>query len=498
MLPRQHVVLKFLIVCLATYGICNFFSSWTTPRFIELDIKHHHHSLVKVNSLEAIPDPEFYNIVITNISNIHMDVNKAAVFYVGDNYLVITCLLLTYRNNEQKFANIRLIVRKDAEIVYEKPVSLETVYQSENYIFSVIKQNLTQEICSSNCEKNLRDSNVLTFQLKINDQWSPRSTINVVYQRPNSLKNNLAARLIKCMWLPKDVRLFEYIMRLIIESNYDSIYICLFKKDLKLKSVLSNFNSTKMINLIELNNIPNCFPNGTDFTYYDQVLKEDRIGDKGEVFDVVNEFLLNQMYPFLIEKYRYVHAADFDHILFTRNLSFIDRIEQIKKKNHITDYSSLYFNQYWALPNNMSRYIFQKVNKRLNNSEDEETNEPIHVEIEKLAFTVELKNDKEVDYALKIHKYLRRKSYNEQFRHVIFKFTHPHIYGQMVHSTESSMIIKLCSAGVFFSNGSTVTIKSPHLVHYRDQFAFKLLRFKDRFIFMNSFSLWPDFELSEY
>ena len=170
----------------------------------------------------------------------------------------------------------------------------------------------------------------------------------------------------------------------------------------------------------------------------------------------------------------------------------MDRIEQIKEKNEITDRSSLYFNQYWALPNNMSFYIFQKVvNKLISNN-----NETLDVDIEKMDFTLELSGDKEISYAVKIHSYL--KSHRDLFRHVIFKFSHPHIYGQMVHNTESSMLIKLCSPGGFFSGGSKVTIQSPHLVHYRDDFSFKLLRSKDRFIYMNSFSLWQDFDPTEY
>ena len=87
----------------------------------------------------------------------------------------------------------------------------------------------------------------LTYQFNVNGHLSAEFKVNVV-NTTLSVDSKKTARLIKCMWMPQDSRTFEYIIKLIIEARYDSIYLCLFSSDTKLKNLLAKFDSRQKVN----------------------------------------------------------------------------------------------------------------------------------------------------------------------------------------------------------------------------------------------------------
>ena len=74
-------------------------------------------------------------------------------------------------------------------------------------------------------------------------------------------------------------------------------------------------------------------------------------------------------------------------------------------------------------------------------------------------------------------------------------FKHNGIYGQTVHNTRGSIIVKLCQAGLFFSGGGEKTIDSAHMIHYRDSFNFDLIKKQNRISF-KSFITWYDLHVN--
>lgn len=486
-----HQFLKLLAVFLTVYGLFLCFI-WDNKSYGNINQK-----------------PRKFNINISlislsNISNIFMDVNKAAVFYLGDNSLVITYLLLSKVTIRNDF-KVKLIVKKDNHVVFKQKLDVleRVICETQNYIFPVIKRDLTKEVCKWNCDENVDiDSTKLTFQLVVNGKASGEFPINIVSVIPKSESKELglSARLMKCMWMPKNLQSANYTMQLIIESKYSSIYVCVFKKDRKFKEFLRGFNKIKKIHIIELDYIPNFNPSGKAITHYDQILDDPAIVDKDGILDPVMEFLLNQMYPFLIEKYRYVHAADFDFVLYTRNMTFSKRIKQIIGKLNLSPKVSLYFRQQWALPNNFSRGVFNYIEEYFEtNSIDINSNKslPVHLDINHLNFSVVLLKKEHLKYATKIQSYLKNHT-GEIFRYVIFKIDHPNIYGQTVHNTESSMIIKLCGAGEFFAGGGKqIKVRSPHIIHYRESYKFDLFKTYNKYVSFEHFQRWADFELFE-
>lgn len=448
----------------------------------------------RISSNEHHPIDEL-QIKLINIDGIYLDGDKSAVFYFGENKLIITLLVPRFKIIPRY--GLEVIIRKNNQIIYtNRTKNLELVSANSYYKFSTI---LINEILLEQV------SDKLTFQINTNHTINQEFPINVVNLRKDV--NKKAARLIKCSWLPQNRDHIEFIIKLIIECKYDSIYICVFKQDNEFKSLLNRFNHIKKIKIIEFESVPNFMPGEKEFTSHEEISTDENIvRKKGEILDPVLEFLLNQIYPFLIEKYQYIHAGDFDHLIFTsNNNTFYQEIRHISERNNVPENASvsLYFNQYWALENNMSREIFQYVvnHFKFNISSEEVVKSvrkyPVYVKVKSLNLELEVDSDNELLYAVKIAKYLHNSISEPMFRYVIYKFKHRHVYGQMVHDTRSSLLIKLCTAGEYTSQGAEVVIKSPHSIHYRDLYNFRVLKPKNGYIPIKNFILWSDYQLTE-
>jgi len=299
----------------------------------------------------------------------------------------------------------------------------------------------------------------------------------------NTKETNLTARLIKCFSIEKEQNNdFDYIFSLIIKSNYDSIYICVFKADEEIKQRLAKISreNNKEIKIFELESFPNTLVDADDFKLFNDVDKYPQIRKTYDYYDPPLEYLLNLKYPSLIEKYKYVHAADFDLILFPQNKTMYEFIEDLNIKSD----ASLYFNQYWALPNSLSKQIFKNLST---------SNFPIIVKTDK--FDLEINDKIDLEYAKKIANHVNHLDDSDKFRQFIIMFKRNGIYGQTVHNTRGSIIVKLCQAGLFFSGGGEKTIDSAHMIHYRDSFNFDLIKKQNRISF-KSFITWYDLHVN--
>lgn len=271
--------------------------------------------------------------------------------------------------------------------------------------------------------------------------------------------------------------------------------------------------------------MPSHFADKKDITSYDEIRADPSIDDKSGFLDSAVEFLLNQVYPFLVEHFKYVQAADFDHLIFTqhRNQTFWQRaIDMQQKANVRPEHASLYLNQYWALDNELSRRIFNHVEKYLEKNvhilesliEGESSTAEIttdsFIKIEGLDLELKVSGKSEWQKALKFIKLLnktRSESKQEKdkddeddkdmFRQVILKFQHSNIFGQTIHNTRSSLIVKLCEAGELFPGGAKRTVPQAHFLHYRERFNLHEIKIQSRYISIDSMISWSDLDRME-
>jgi len=206
-------------------------------------------------------DLKDFKIELIGISNIYIDPNKSAVFYIENKQFVLTSLYLTNHVNSIPRDQISLKIRTEERIIFNDKVDLfkKAIYKNSYY------SSYFTNIMLSNLNIKNTFSTELKYQLVINGVSSPEFPIFIV-KSDHMIKENIqTARLIKCIWIPKDVVTFKYIMKLIIDSRYDSIYVCVFSKDVELKSLLKEFDSLQKINIIELENIPSFIEPGKYF-----------------------------------------------------------------------------------------------------------------------------------------------------------------------------------------------------------------------------------------
>lgn len=440
----------------------------------------------------------FLKLNLIQIDNFFIDPKKSAVFFTQDRKFILTHLFLTKFDTSKI---LKLQIRTNEKVYFFNQINQkgQTIYRN-NYYYSYATMLVLEQL---NCDVNTK----VWYKFQIDGVDSDEFPVLVVANDHMTKPNTLTARLIKCIWYPSDLKAFEYIMKLIIESRYDDIYVCLFASDEKLKRVVRKFNSMKKINIIELENLPNFNQNGKFLKSFEEGFA---IQNSGELFDPAEEFLLNLIYPFLINKYRYVHAADYDHIVFAHNQTFYQRTQTIIQRNQAPTDASLYLNQYWALENNLSMGILSTVGDYLKSKsvDIEESDEKLKSYFIKVNYPVilntpgsnfKLRIDNQIDMlnGVSMLKKLRsslESSENKMFRFVVLKFTHPSIYGQTIHNTKSSMQIKLCEAGMYFRNGLSVRVQWPHSIHYRDTYNFDLIKVDGKYIAMSSFSFLVDTE----
>lgn len=269
-------------------------------------------------------------IRLTNLSHIYLDVNKAATYYITEQeeILVMTFLFKMISVLKIRF-NVRLRVHLIDKIngtelrreLYNQRVNLlnRHMCRTDNYIFTMLKLSFHTDLCpNGSCNATVTQSSRLTYQLDPTQDehvW-PEYPVNLVNMSRNvEYRARRTARLIKCMWMPSsDPIEFVSIMQLIIEAKYDSIYVCLFARDRELRTFLKNeiIENESMrsrsprtrIVLIELENVPHFVLNKPDLVHYNTILNDPFVEDKDSLLDPVLEFLLNQIYPFLVDKYQ--------------------------------------------------------------------------------------------------------------------------------------------------------------------------------------------------
>ena len=388
-------------------------------------------------------------------------------------------LCLTEQMSQINSSNIKLSIELEEKQIILQSINVFGNLVSSNvyYSFSFISMHLFQ----SNITSNSR----LTYQFIANETISNKFPIKIV---ENRIKPNLTARLIKCLYLSHDIMNdFEYILSLIINSNYDSIYICVFNNDHALKQKIAE-NSLKLkkdIKIFELENLPSLLIGSSDFRTFNDCINNPQISFDGATFDPAWTFLLNLKYSSLIEKYKYVHALDFDHILFTRNKSMFNFIEDIYAKNNFNTDVSLYFNQYWAISNDLSKQIF----KNLNFTNSTSNTFPILVKSEK--FDLLINDEIDLGYAKKIANHINALNVSDKFRQIILRIKHYNYQGQSVYNTRSSNVINIIRTVSFFPGGLHVTINSSHMIHYREIFFLSTIA-KNNQINISSFITWFD------
>ena len=423
----------------------------------------------------------FDKIQISNIFDIHIDKFKSATYYITNDNLIIAMLFISTQKSQITSRNIKLSIELEEKQIFFQNVNVleRIIYSNGHYTSSYISKHLLQS--------NITSVSRLTFQFIVNDEKSDKFPIKIVDHRLN--RANLTARLIKCLFISNSILDdFDYILSLIVKSNYDSIYICIFKADIAFKQRLDDnaLKLNKEIRIFELENLPNVLIGSDDFRTFNDCINNPKISNNGELFDPVLEFLLNLKYPSLVEKYKYVHAADFDHILFTNNnKSMFEFIEDINAKNNFKNDVSLYFNQYWALSNVASTKILESINSTSLAS----TAFPILVK--SVNFDLLINDEVDLEYATKIANHVAALNVSDKFRQIILMVKHQHLYGQTVHNTRSSIIVKLCGAGLFFPGGIQIETTSSHMIHYREEFGLTWIAKQNR-ITIRSFITWHD------
>jgi hypothetical protein len=183
-----------------------------------------------------------------------------------------------------------------------------------------------------------------------------------------------------------------------------------------------------------------------------------------------------------------VQAADYDHILFTANKTMYKYLtEDVAERNGYSPNSSLYFDQYWAIENSYSKVTFKNVEEYFKKSGG---SKKYPIQIKTRDFDLLINNKDEEAYARKMVEFVGSLNETRQFRDVIVTFKHPYIYGQSLHNTRSSILVKLCEAGLYFRNGGSVKSDFTHFMHYRDYFNFNNIKTKNRFVSVMAFVKW--------
>lgn len=505
-LIRKKIYLKYILLVLLT--IYSLFAS-----LLLFDIFNFSNNVNTQNTAVTRTLKTHSIIKLTNLNGIFIDLQRSAVFYSGEDILVLTFLVQSQFVRTIGLRSIRLTVRINDEIVLQQiPIDIyaKVSLSNKDYSFGIYRYQHFQTLCSlsssSKCKNPINKSTHLTFQLIVNDKVLDESPINVIKPELNT-NSILTVRLIKCMWMPSDVETFKFILN---QSMYDSIYVCLFSDDHELKSILGEFESRQNINIIELESIPHIIPGREDLRSFKQILSDESIPNKFDFLDPALEFLLNQVYPFLIEKYRYVQAADYDFVLFTHGRTFYERIDEIVRKNQLTSNASLYFNQHWGIQNEISYTIFQRFSIYLEqrsikpsdlmklNSSDEFFDGLTYVNVPDFRFDLRIVGKPEWMHAINmlnyINAYMKSNSSDKLLRQVVLKFEQEKIFGQTVHNTKSSLTLKLCKANDYFLNGASINVENVHFIHYRDSYNFDLIKKRSRFIPVMDFVSLPDYE----
>ena len=414
---------------------------------------------------------------------IYIDSYRSGVYYVKTGSFLLSILLpakkISIINNYNIKININLFENSGKKVftkLYDAKISNNYVISNEFYIHTTIRVQLdssVQEYLTSS-----KNDYKLLYQLQVNGHQCNELKVLVVY---HTAKKSTLARLTKCLFLAGNNKNaeqdFRFMVNLTIQSKFDSIYICNFN-DKRIHATLKEFASIKEIFLDYMPNFTN--DKEENFTNFDDIGKV-APNDPNGFFDVTSEYIYNLNYPGLIDLYDKVYAGDFDQLLiptFGKNVS--EHIEAIQKDNKIYDrQTSIYLPQAYYWENINAEPVLKNIKLTLDNVNQTNTAFPISIKNNVYLhhkFGIIINDESQLNYASDlVASFFKRSSLNEMCRVIFITFNKQYIYGQTVHATQSSELIKLVEPGSHFPSGIFKKVTNYYMTHYRDYFQFNLI-----------------------
>jgi hypothetical protein len=426
-----------------------------------------------------------------NFSNLFIDKQKSATFYMQSASFLVKILLPTRKLNQlinqTKIVEVSIIDKETGNNVFRKRFfsQHESIIMSNHfYTFSLVREKIKEIVKVL----NHFPKSVIQYQLEFINIKSEVLTARIVFHKANS--NIKVARLTKCLYTSNftnklDLRKFKIhlisILRLNAKLNFKVSYICNFN-DKTIRKILGKFKNVQEIVLKKVPNFLVTETVGDGFIHqFHEISNYENNSTLGadEIFDPVSEFIYNLIYPDLVDHYSHVFIGDVDQLILPEYEKDISKhITGIYKKNKlISKFTSLYFEQqYWYLQNNYTRYIIYKIKHSLNRLDSDFTY-PILIEIDPFfgfKFDLAITNEEELNYAHKLIKKNKKNPgrYEEMCRLMYVKFYQPSIYGQTVHATHSSEVVKLCTPyDKLHMGGRTFRVSNEFSVsHFRFKF----------------------------
>jgi hypothetical protein len=405
-------------------------------------------------------------------SDIYLDKHKSASFYTLTGDLLLSVLYPARKIDtiEKHVIEIQLNLKYGPNSVYSKSfrakINSRRVMSNKYYIYSYARVKLAgfSDLISR------KYKNELNYTLRIDNQVSDELNANIVYHK--SVTG--ISKLTKCLYLTNKRNSkseFKNILELTSSFNYSTFYICNFN-DRSIHKILtkSRLNVTEIL----LDRVPNFLSKRFEY-FYDFKEIAQSSSDPNTLFDPISEYLYNIMYPQLIDLYAYVYASDYDQLMVPiHGQNALEYLTNIKAKERINDeVSSIYIRQFWYLENTLGLEIIHKIKSELQRNRKSVTF-PVLIESK---CRIIIKDSNDLEYASKIVKVYEKlnASISSKCRFLYVTFKEAYIYGQTVHSTRASEIVKLVGAGSFFPGRLTHTLDSIHLAHYRDEYNFEQL-----------------------
>jgi hypothetical protein len=233
---------------------------------------------------------------------------------------------------------------------------------------------------------------------------------------------------------------------------------------------------------ILLDQVPN-FVTGGSYNRFFQNFEEiaRASNDPNTLFDPISEYLYNIMYPELIDMYSYVYASDFDQLIIPQHGQNMSQwMSELKRSTKIEDEAtSVYLSQYWYLENAHSAQMMELIKNAVNNKSKKWQTGSFPIII-RASYPISLGSRAEINYARSLvssydFNMSTKAKLSTRCRVVYLSFDREFIYGQTVHATRSSEIVRLVGAGTKFPGGWTRHLATAHLAHYRDEFGFELI-----------------------
>jgi hypothetical protein len=423
----------------------------------------------------------FFNWYSLNDGVLYLDRHKSGSFYKSTGTLLISVLVRTKKlaslKSKRLQIQVNLFTQTPPSVLFSQSFNTTAFNRdfsttNTNYVYNTIRLQIPE------IKKIMQSGNdllIITYKLKIGDKESDNLDVNVIHQdRPALFK---IARLTKCLFLSDSPRAeddFKRLLDLTLKFNYDHVFICNFN-DPRIHKILQSH--TKKVTELYLERVPDFVSTQTNsfFNNFDEIVNVSQ--QPNAMFDPVSVYLYNLMYPQLIDSFEYVFAGDFDQLIvpkFGQNIYDYLNSSRIALAN-----TSVYLKrQYWYLENRHSRPIIENIDSKL--SARKLNNVPIVIQdnrYDRFNFRIRINDQRELEYAKSLTGRLKSGGFDcdELCRVIYISFEHSAIFGQTVHSTRSSELIKLCDRGSAFPGGGIVNVDRPFLAHYRDFFNMDLI-----------------------